>query len=48
MAEGAEAFIVINNVSKKIGGNYVLRDISATIHLGEILGLFGRDRGIPA
>lgn len=42
MAEGAEAFIVINNVSKKFGGNYVLRDISATIHLGEILGLIGR------
>lgn len=42
MAEGAEAFIVVNNVSKKFGGSYVLRDISATIHTGEILGLIGR------
>ncbi len=42
MAEGAEAFIIVNNVSKKFGGSYVLRDISATIHTGEILGLIGR------
>lgn len=42
MAEGAEAFVVVNNVSKKFGGSYVLRDISATIHAGEILGLIGR------
>jgi methyl coenzyme M reductase system subunit A2 len=42
MAEGAETFIVINNVSKIFGGSYVLRDVSATIHTGEILGLIGR------
>lgn len=42
MAEGAEAFIIVYNVSKKFGGSYVLRDISATIHTGEILGLIGR------
>ena len=42
MAEGAEAFIIVNNVSKMFGGSYVLRDISATIHTGEILGLIGR------
>ncbi|NLK26149.1 MAG: methyl coenzyme M reductase system, component A2 [Euryarchaeota archaeon] len=42
MAEGSEAFVIINNVSKKFGGTYVLRDISAIIRPGEILGLIGR------
>jgi methyl coenzyme M reductase system, component A2 len=37
-----EAFVVVNNVSKKFNGGYVLRDISATIRSGEILGLIGR------
>jgi len=42
MVEGSEAFVIINNVSKIFGGSYVLRDVSATIHPGEILGLIGR------
>lgn len=42
MAEDSEAFVLINNVSKKFGGNYVLRDVSAAIKPGEILGLIGR------
>ncbi|NLI73871.1 MAG: methyl coenzyme M reductase system, component A2 [Euryarchaeota archaeon] len=42
MADSAETFIIIDNVSKKFDGSYVLRDISANIHTGEILGLIGR------
>jgi methyl coenzyme M reductase system subunit A2 len=42
MAPGSEDFVLIKNVSKKFGGSYVLRDVSATIGSGEILGLIGR------
>jgi methyl coenzyme M reductase system subunit A2 len=42
MAPGSEDFVLIKNVSKKFGGNYALRDVSATIGSGEILGLIGR------
>ncbi len=42
MAPESEDFVLIKNVSKKFGGNYVLRDVSATIGSGEILGLIGR------
>lgn len=42
MAPVSEDFVLIKNVSKKFGGNYVLRDVSATIGSGEILGLIGR------
>jgi len=42
MAESSDAFVIIHNVSKKFGGSYVLRDVSATIRSGEILGLIGR------
>jgi methyl coenzyme M reductase system subunit A2 len=42
MARGSEDFVLIKNVSKKFGGSYVLRDVSATIDTGEILGLIGR------
>ncbi len=42
MAKSSEAFILIKNVSKKFGGSYALRDVSAVIGAGEILGLIGR------
>jgi methyl coenzyme M reductase system subunit A2 len=42
MARESEDFVLIKNVSKKFGGSYVLRDVSATIDTGEILGLIGR------
>jgi methyl coenzyme M reductase system subunit A2 len=42
MPESKDAFVIINNVSKKFGGTYVLRDVSATIRSSEILGLIGR------
>jgi methyl coenzyme M reductase system subunit A2 len=42
MADSSDAFVIINNVSKKFGGTYALRDVSATIRSGEILGLIGR------
>ncbi len=42
MAPVSEDFVLIKNVSKKFGGSYVLRDVSATIGSGEILGLIGR------
>ncbi len=42
MAESSDAFVIIHNVSKKFGGSYALRDVSATIRSGEILGLIGR------
>ena len=42
MAPESGDFILIKNVSKKFGGNYALRDVSATIGSGEILGLIGR------
>ncbi|MBI0584188.1 MAG: methyl coenzyme M reductase system, component A2 [Methanomassiliicoccus sp.] len=42
MAQASGDFVLIKNVSKKFGGTYVLRDVSATIGSGEILGLIGR------
>ncbi len=42
MTEGSKPLVAITNVSKKFDGNYVLRDVSATISSGEILGLIGR------
>ncbi len=42
MVQNKEAFVVIRNVSKKFNGATALRDISATIAPGEILGLIGR------
>jgi len=42
MPKESEPFIVIENVSKQFNGNTVLRDISATIHVQEVLGLIGR------
>ena len=42
MAKSSEAFVLIKNVSKKFGDSYVLRDVSAVIGAGEILGLIGR------
>lgn len=41
MAGSSDAFVIISNVSKKFGNTYALRDISATIRPGEILGLIG-------
>jgi len=42
MAKSTESFVLIKNVSKQFGGSYVLRDVSAVIGAGEILGLIGR------
>ncbi|MEI6797304.1 MAG: methyl coenzyme M reductase system, component A2 [Methanomassiliicoccales archaeon] len=42
MAEEAEILVRVENVSKSFNGNQVLRDISATIAPGEVLGLIGR------
>ncbi len=42
MADASEPFVIIDNVSKKFNDVYVLREISAEIHPGEILGLIGK------
>ncbi|MCU0861516.1 MAG: methyl coenzyme M reductase system, component A2, partial [Methanomassiliicoccales archaeon] len=42
MPEEAETLITIDNVSKSFNGNIVLRDVSAVIHPGDVLGLIGR------
>ena len=42
MAKSSESFVLIKNVSKQFGGSYVLRDVSAVLGAGEILGLIGR------
>jgi methyl coenzyme M reductase system subunit A2 len=42
MPEEPEVLVRVENVSKSFNGNQVLRDISATISPGEVLGLIGR------
>jgi methyl coenzyme M reductase system, component A2 len=42
MPEESEPLVTVDNVSKSFNGTRVLRDISAVIHPGEILGLIGR------
>lgn len=42
MPEQSEPFVIIDNVTKRFDGAQVLRDISAIIHPGEVLGLIGR------
>jgi len=42
MPEEAETLVTIDNISKSFNGNVVLRDISAVIYPGEVLGLIGR------
>ncbi|MDD1766963.1 MAG: ATP-binding cassette domain-containing protein, partial [Methanomassiliicoccales archaeon] len=42
MPEQSEPFVTIDNVTKKFNGAAVLRDVSAVIHPGEVLGLIGR------
>ncbi|MEM0449547.1 MAG: methyl coenzyme M reductase system, component A2 [Methanomassiliicoccales archaeon] len=42
MPDEAEPLVIIDNVSKNFNGNTVLRDISAVIYPGDVLGLIGR------
>jgi methyl coenzyme M reductase system subunit A2 len=42
MPEQSEPFVLIDNVTKKFNGAPVLRDVSAVIYPGEVLGLIGR------
>ncbi len=42
MSENNEVFVKVDNISKEFNGTTVLRDISTTIHVGEVLGLIGR------
>jgi methyl coenzyme M reductase system subunit A2 len=42
MPDGSEVFIILDKVSKSFDGNQVLKDISTTVHIGEVLGLIGR------
>jgi methyl coenzyme M reductase system, component A2 len=42
MSENSEVFVIVDNISKTFNGNQVLRDISTTIDVGEVLGLIGR------
>jgi methyl coenzyme M reductase system subunit A2 len=42
MPEQSEPFVIIDNVTKRFDGAQVLRDISAIIRPGEVLGLIGR------
>jgi methyl coenzyme M reductase system subunit A2 len=42
MPDEAEPLVTIDNVSKSFNGNTVLRDISAIIFPGDVLGLIGR------
>ena len=42
MPDGSEVFIILDKVSKSFNGNQVLKDISTTVHTGEVLGLIGR------
>ena len=42
MSENSEIFVVVDNISKIFSGTQVLRDISTTISVGEVLGLIGR------
>ncbi|MDD1770478.1 MAG: methyl coenzyme M reductase system, component A2 [Methanomassiliicoccales archaeon] len=42
MPEEYEPLVIISNVSKQFDGNSVLRDVSAIIYPGDVLGLIGR------
>jgi methyl coenzyme M reductase system subunit A2 len=42
MPDEAEPLVTIDNVSKSFNGNTVLRDVSAVIYPGDVLGLIGR------
>ncbi len=42
MPEEYEPLVIISNVSKHFDGNSVLRDVSAVIYPGDVLGLIGR------
>ncbi|HXZ24364.1 MAG TPA: ATP-binding cassette domain-containing protein, partial [Methanomassiliicoccales archaeon] len=42
MPEELEPLVIVHNVSKQFNGNTVLRDVSATIYPGDVLGLIGR------
>jgi len=42
MSEQSNPLIIVDNVSKIFNGTTVLRDISAVINVGEVLGLIGR------
>ncbi|HEY3419236.1 MAG TPA: methyl coenzyme M reductase system, component A2 [Methanomassiliicoccales archaeon] len=42
MSENNEVFVTVDNISKSFNGSQVLRDISTTIGVGEVLGLIGR------
>jgi methyl coenzyme M reductase system, component A2 len=42
MPDEAEPLVTIDNISKSFNGNVVLRDVSAVIYPGDVLGLIGR------
>ncbi len=42
MPDEAEPLVTIDNISKSFNGNIVLRDVSAVIYPGDVLGLIGR------
>ncbi|MGD1060647.1 MAG: methyl coenzyme M reductase system, component A2 [Methanomassiliicoccales archaeon] len=42
MPEDHEPLVIVSNVSKQFDGNPVLRDVSAVIYPGDVLGLIGR------
>jgi len=42
MPDEAEPLVTIDNISKSFNGNTVLRDVSAVIYPGDVLGLIGR------
>ena len=42
MSENNEVFVIVDNISKSFNGSQVLRDISTTVNVGEVLGLIGK------
>ncbi len=42
MSENNEIFVIVDNISKSFNGSQVLRDISTTVNVGEVLGLIGK------
>ena len=42
MSESNEVFVIVDNISLSFNGNQVLRDISTTVNVGEVLGLIGK------
>ena len=42
MSESNEVFVIVDNISMSFNGSQVLRDISTTVNVGEVLGLIGK------